>query len=137
MQYRLRTLLIVLALGPPLLAALIALWPQIIAVGSSFHGSYNYREAQIVCGLLNGAAELYELDVGEPPPNLDALLQMPSDLPNPTKWAGPYLDKPQLPVDPWNNAYQYELLGKGGFRIWSLGPDGLSGSWDDIARRRR
>ena len=53
---------------------------------------------------------------------------------NPSKWEGPYLDS-DLPLDPWDNPYQYVSPGihnPDGFDIWSYGPDGINGTEDDI-----
>ena len=84
--------------------------------------------ARTQIGLLEDATKLYILDVGSPPSSLDALLAAPSDLANPAKWQGPYLEKTTLPVDPWNNPYQYEVTDptNGKFRIWSAGPPGAN-----------
>ena len=54
------------------------------------------------------------------------------------KWAGPYLARE--PTDAWGRPLEYELMdpdaaGKEparAFRVWSLGPDGVSGTDDDI-----
>jgi len=38
-------------------------------------------------------------------------------------------------LDPWNNAYHYVYPGvhnKGGYDLWSSGPDGVDGNDDDI-----
>ena len=74
------------------------------------------------------ARQLPRLDVGSPPSSLDALISAPPDLANPAKWQGPYLEKQQIPVDPWNNPYQYEVTDptNGKFRIWSPGPPGAN-----------
>jgi general secretion pathway protein G len=85
--------------------------------------------------MLENAVNTYALAVGTPPTTqqgLAALIEAPSDLRNPAKWQGPYLEK-ALPNDPWDNPYQYEQQGGDQFRIWSMGPDGASGSEDDIA----
>lgn len=50
-------------------------------------------------------------------------------------WRGPYLESNKVPLDPWNEPYQYEYPGqhnKGSFDIWSKGPDRQSGTDDDI-----
>ena len=52
-------------------------------------------------------------------------------------WDGPYMEAEALPVDPWNNPYQYEFPPTKGKRkdfpnIWSLGPDGEDNTDDDI-----
>ena len=41
---------------------------------------------------------------------LQALRTPPQDLPDPSKWAGPYLDH-DIPPDPWGNPYQYAVPG--------------------------
>ncbi|MCA9266097.1 MAG: type II secretion system major pseudopilin GspG [Planctomycetales bacterium] len=63
---------------------------------------------------------------------LQALIAPPNDLRNPDKWAGPYLDANVVPLDPWDGEYQYQLIDADNYVIWSLGPDGVDGSEDDI-----
>jgi general secretion pathway protein G len=58
-------------------------------------------------------------------------VNQPNDAQN---WRGPYL-KQGIPVDPWGNAYVYTYPGKHnqkGYDLMSIGPDGRSGSDDDI-----
>ena len=72
--------------------------------------------------------ELYMMDVGTYPTSqqgLQALRTQPTDLADPTKWLGPYLQK-DIPLDPWSNPYVYELINAKQFRIYSAGPDGAS-----------
>ncbi len=79
----------------------------------------------------------YLLDIGDYPSSaqgLQALRYPPADLPDPSKWNGPYLDS-EIPLDPWGNPYQYEYPGRfdpSQPDIWSLGPDGIDGTDDDI-----
>jgi general secretion pathway protein G len=93
------------------------------------------KSARTQIGLLEQAVETYALDVGSLPAGLEYLIQQPPDLARPEKWAGPYLDKEQLPIDPWNQDYQYEVVDQANskFRIWSSGPDQQPGSSDDIS----
>ncbi len=69
----------------------------------------------------------YQQDCGDFPSNaqgLDALLNLPADLPNPNKWGGPYVTKGRLPLDPWDQPYNYEYQGNGELpRVWSTGPN--------------
>jgi len=99
-------------------------------------GRYTYRNsARSQIEMLSGAVELFVLAIGACPTNkqgLDALMTAPADLADKAKWQGPYLDKQQLPVDPWNNPYQYKAVNQTEYRIWSNGPDGVAGSTDDI-----
>ncbi|MEX2174375.1 MAG: type II secretion system major pseudopilin GspG [Pirellulaceae bacterium] len=83
------------------------------------------------------AIQGYTLAIGTPPSTeqgLDALLNAPSDLRQVSKWRGPYLGKDTLPLDPWGNGYQYELIdaSQATFRIWSNGPDNQAGTEDDV-----
>jgi general secretion pathway protein G len=92
----------------------------------------NAVKAQI--GLFEQALDTYRLNVGTYPSTaqgLAALQQPPPDLPNPSKWLGPYITK-QIPLDPWDSPYQYELLDVDTPRIWSVGPDQTDNTEDDI-----
>jgi general secretion pathway protein G len=74
--------------------------------------------------LLNVAVKNYEATVGSYPPNLDALLVEPANLPL-GKWVGPYCDK--KPLDPWDHPFQYSTPGvhnPDSFDIWTISPDG-------------
>lgn len=79
----------------------------------------------------------YQLDVGDYPSTaqgLQALRYPPGDLPDPSRWNGPYLDS-EVPLDPWGNEYRYEYPGRYDPTqpdIWSPGPDGIDGTDDDI-----
>ena len=75
--------------------------------------------------------ELNALSYPSPTEGLAALRMPPADATAST-WAGPYLDK-DVPPDPWGNPYQYELIDQDTFRIWSVGPDGVDGTEDDIS----
>ncbi len=86
--------------------------------------------------------QAYKLDLGTFPntgEGLEALRTPPSGLTDQTRWNGPYLDSP-VPLDPWKNAYQYEYPGKQQTDlpdIWSLGPDGINNTEDDIGNWMR
>lgn len=76
------------------------------------------------------ALDLYEMDNGEYPANLDALLTKPGDA---TKWSGPYLKK--KPLDPWEKEYYYLSPGINNphsYDLYSSGPDKQRGTSDDI-----
>ena len=80
------------------------------------------------------ALDMFEVDNGYYPKGKDGLrdlLVLPRDAQN---WKGPYL-KSELPVDPWNNAYNYECPGKhnpSGYDLSSAGPNGRPGDEDDL-----
>ena len=79
---------------------------------------------------IEGAIKFYKLNLNTAPESLDNLLTQPSDDKG-NKWKGPYLEEESIPLDPWENEYQYEVNGAN-FKIWSMGPDGASGTEDDI-----
>lgn len=63
---------------------------------------------------------------------ISALLEKPSSRPSPQNWTAK-LKKNIL--DPWGNPYHYRRPGtkdKGGFDVYSAGPDGIADSADDI-----
>ena len=102
-------------------------------VGVSIFGAQNQalvNAAKTQVKGIEGSIKLYKLNMNRPPETLDGLLAKPSDDKN-NKWQGPYLEGDALPLDPWDNEYQYEVNGAD-YKIWSMGPDGASGTDDDI-----
>jgi general secretion pathway protein G len=106
----------------------------LLAIGPMQRKAYiNSAKTQI--GLFKTPLSAYQLDVGSLPASLEALRRPPADLPNPAKWAGPYLES-EVPLDPWGHPYQYACPGQhnpDSYDIWSLGPDGTGnesiGNW--------
>ncbi len=80
----------------------------------------------------------YRIDLGDYPATaegLQALLTAPAGKSD--RWRGPYIDSPggRLPTDPWGEPYQYRHPGvknKGGYDLFSRGPDKAEGTDDDI-----
>lgn len=87
--------------------------------------------------LVEASLQMYTLDVGSPPTTgqgLDALLAPAADLQDPSVWQGPYING-AVPLDPWGQPYLYEYPGvysTDSFDVWSVGPDGMDGTADDI-----
>jgi general secretion pathway protein G len=76
------------------------------------------------------AIDLYEVDTGEYPSQLDDLLHAPSQA---SGWKGPYLKK--KPLDPWGRDYIYKAPGShntDSYDLSSMGKDGTEGGEDDI-----
>lgn len=96
------------------------------------------QEAQAYVRVLDQAVDMYQLHVGRFPTTeqgLNSLLNPPADLSDPNKWDGPYLKDNAKTLDPWDNPYEYAFPGtnnRNGCDIWSWGPDGISGTEDDI-----
>ncbi|MBM3872573.1 MAG: type II secretion system protein GspG [Verrucomicrobia bacterium] len=80
----------------------------------------------------------YRLDMGDFPSTaegLAALVNAPANKSD--RWGGPYLEVKggKLPVDPWQEPYQYRypaVKNKIGYDLWSKGPDKADGTADDI-----
>jgi general secretion pathway protein G len=95
------------------------------------------RSTRAQIGLFKTPLDSYFLDMGEYPATdqgLAALTAVPSGARNASNWAGPYVDG-TIPSDPWGNPYQYAYPGTNNidkYDIWSFGPDGASGTDDDI-----
>lgn len=87
-------------------------------------GRAKSSEAKIRIQHLVGQLEIYKLEVGRYPDNLQALVQQP---PGTDKWNGPYAKDDDL-KDAWGNAYRYTIPGQGKpFDLVSLGADGKEG----------
>ena len=83
---------------------------------------------------LENVLELYRMDNGRFPTTeqgLEALVAAPTSEPAPRSYPpGGYLKGGKVPLDPWQNPYQYESPGQNnphGFDIWSLGADNSPG----------
>jgi general secretion pathway protein G len=88
--------------------------------------------AKIQIKEIEGALQLYSLDMGRLPTSsegLEALVRNPGNL---ESWKGPYLAK-NLPKDPWGKDYMYRCPGMhGDYDLFSVGADGTDGGDDDI-----
>lgn len=87
---------------------------------------------------LKTALTRYRIDVGDFPSTaegLNVLLTSPASKSD--RWRGPYAESPggKLPLDPWGEPYRYRYPGtknKGGYDLYSVGPDKADGTEDDI-----
>jgi hypothetical protein len=71
----------------------------------------------------------YARDCGGFPPDKIGLTALHAN-PGVRGWAGPYL-RPEDLTDPWGHALEYRVTGNRA-EVWSNGPDGTSGTEDDI-----
>ncbi|MFI5357563.1 MAG: type II secretion system major pseudopilin GspG [Opitutales bacterium] len=80
----------------------------------------------------------YKIDMGDYPLTAEGLLALVTPPANGADhWHGPYVDVTgnQIPLDPWGEPYQYRYPGtknKGGYDLFSKGPDKTEGTADDI-----
>ena len=112
-------LVVLVILG--LLIALVA--PRVLNQASNART----RAAEIQIESLMAAIEHYYLDMRRYPGAGEGLQALVSGPPDEGTWAGPYLARRQVPLDPWGAPYVYELRPDGTPRIHSLGADGRPG----------
>lgn len=118
-------MVVIIILG--LLAAIVM--PRI--VGETDKARYGAALAQM--RILEDALKRYKLDSGLFPTTeqgLDALVRRPSVGVIPRNWPeGGYLDKQEMPKDPWGNTYVYISPGQHSpdYDLKSFGADGLEG----------
>jgi general secretion pathway protein G len=90
--------------------------------------------AKIQIKELEGALQLFSFDNGRYPntgEGLEALIRNPGNL---ESWNGPYLEKANLPMDPWGKPFVFRSPGQfGDFDLFSFGPDGVEGGEDENA----
>jgi hypothetical protein len=115
---------------------------------------YYIPEARRALSEVEGALNRYQDDIGHPPTaeegGLRALVRQPTlkDQPLESKWKGPYLNRrtgeygrpasqqADVPLDPWGHRLNYKPLPSSSgtpYRLWSSGPDGISGTLDDLS----
>ncbi|MBU1090254.1 MAG: type II secretion system major pseudopilin GspG [Candidatus Omnitrophica bacterium] len=79
---------------------------------------------------LSLALDLYEMDMGSFPSNLEYLYTQP---PSSENWRGPYIKKKSN--DPWGKTYVYKFPGEhnqNSYDLYSGGKDGQPGTDDDV-----
>jgi len=84
---------------------------------------------------LEAAVMTYATDLGHFPTAEDGLTALVENTDGSEFWAGPYLSRSKLPLDPWKNDYVYVYPGTHGneFDLFSKGEDSQEGTEDDIA----
>lgn len=95
------------------------------------------KAATIQIESLDGALDLYFLDLGHYPTTaqgLTALVQRPGGA---SAWNGPYLKNANVPNDPWGHPYIYRSPSDhGAYEIVSLGSSGQEGGTGNAAAIR-
>jgi general secretion pathway protein G len=110
-----------------LLAAIVA--PKVVGK----LGESKSKIAKIQIAEFESTLEAFMFDLGRYPTTAEGLESL---IHNPTStdaWAGPYLKKNLVPLDPWGKPYVYRCPGQhGDVDLFSLGPDGTEGNDDDV-----
>ena len=120
-----------------LLASMVG--PAVFRAGDK--ADINSAKTQI--GALKGSLDLYYLDLKSFPTTEQGLEALVEEVAGEdesedgsSKWNGPYIDRGNVPQDPWGSDYQYEYPSdktKGDKpAIWSMGKDKEDDTDDDI-----
>lgn len=122
-------LLVVVIIG--VLAGAVALGLS----GRSQEARYTRVQADI-SGTLSLAIDLFEQDVGRYPTTDEGLAVLAENNDGIAGWRGPYV-KGGLKPDPWGTSYQYSYdATHNKYTLVCAGPDGQSGTEDDITETR-
>ncbi len=101
-----------------------------------FGGAQEKVAHTFVTTSLSAPLMTYRMDMGGYPSTaegLAALCTAPQSAAS--RWNGPYIIDGKIPLDPWNEPYQYAFPGKHNpksYDLWSKGPDKQDGTADDI-----
>jgi general secretion pathway protein G len=113
-----------------LVLAIIAI---LIAIGASTLGDFDEQAkitaARAQIGTVSTAIKMYKVNNRNLPPNLDALVKPPANVPV----KKPFIE-PNGIVDPWDNKYIYKSPGRDGkaYDLYSAGADKREGTDDDV-----
>lgn len=111
-----------------ILASIVA--PRVIG----YVGTSKTKSAKIQIESIASALELYRIDNGRLPSTSEGLKALVEKPGNAAGWNGPYLNKRELPTDPWGHAYNYRAPGQhGDFDLFSLGADNQIGGTGENA----
>lgn len=117
-------LIVVIALVA-VLAAIVA--PNLLGKASEA----NRKSALVQLEKLSNAVELYRLETGRYPEELNDLVDRPQGL---ERWNGPYVRKSSQLLDPWGNEIVLKVPGeRNSFDLLSYGGDNRPGGDGDAA----
>lgn len=117
-------LIVVIALIA-VLAAVVA--PNLLGKASDA----NRKSAAVQIEKISSSIELYHLETGRYPDQLEDLVNKPQGV---DRWAGPYVRKMSQLQDPWGNELVIKRPGeRGSFDLISYGADGRPGGEGDDA----
>ena len=108
---------------------ILIFYPVILFADNSMN---KINEAENYVKMLCSSLNLFRLDSRRYPTTEEGLMKLLEPKLNDEGIAGqPYLY--QIEADPWGNQYQY-FVNNNVIKVWSMGPDGLSDSVDDIGK---
>ncbi|MEN9434871.1 MAG: type secretion system major pseudopilin GspG [Pseudomonadota bacterium] len=99
----------------------------------SYLGRGKSQSAKVQIENISAALDMYKLEVGNYPTSAEGLKALVASPGGAKGWNGPYLKKGGVPLDPWNNEYQYKRPGSNGqpYDLLSYGADNAAGGEGD------
>ena len=118
------------------MAILIILMSLVGAGYFTYFANSQEDAARLQTTSIKQAVNGYYMKTGQRPQSIQDLVTPPSGM-SQQKWAGPYLEGGQVPLDPWGNAYTLQINDNGNVRqmqivIMSNGANGVQGDQDDL-----
>jgi general secretion pathway protein G len=106
---------------------------------AAFNALKNARKstAKSTMRAFKNAIGMFQTHTGQYPQMLKDLIKKPRDEKVAKKWEGPYIDKTEIPEDPWNQPFVYKVTagGKHPYELYSRGPNGTEApkeEWIDV-----
>lgn len=119
---------------PELLVVLVIIGLLAALVGPNLYQRIKPAKYSVAAAQLENfitAIDSFFIDVGRYPTDTETLQVLYAAPQNIKNWKGPYLKK-RPPSDPWDNAYQYQVINNGNnYRLYSFGGDGKRGGEGD------
>jgi general secretion pathway protein G len=99
------------------------------AVNSAYKKAQRRTAKMSLTGLKNAITE-YQRDTHQLPGKLKDLIKKPANI---TGWEEPYIEKEEVPTDPWGNDFKYKVTqgGKHPYELYSWGPNGQGAPKDE------
>jgi general secretion pathway protein G len=105
-------------------------------IGGIFGGAQLTTASLFVKESMKTSLTTYRIHLGDYPTTSEGIMALVTAPANKAdRWRGPYIEGGKVPLDPWGEPYQYRYPGtknKGGYDLYSKGPDKADGTEDDI-----
>ncbi len=99
------------------------------ALNNAYKKSQKRTAAASLRGFKSAIAE-YQRETHQLPAKLKDLIKKPANV---TGWEGPYIEKDEVPVDPWGQDFKYKITqgAKHPYELYSWGPNGQGAPKDE------
>lgn len=115
--------------------AIMGIFAAIVAPGfMKYMRDAKIDKTKVTLKNFEGFITMFNAHTGQLPTRLQDLIKQPTDATISKKWRGPYLEAKEIPLDPFNNKYQYQVTPQGAhpYELFSYGPSGKGGPKEEI-----